>query len=163
MSVSYRNVRNERQWKATTGLSEVDFLALCKAFEKAYEMLHEVSLQQGAENLRQQLSLNSYEDCLYFVLFQLKTALTWDQLGVLFGMDGSSACRNFQKYLSVLELALRQENALPRRNFQTVLEFKKYLKAEKEIIVDVTEYRTERPADKEKQEQRYSGKKKRIP
>ena len=69
MSVSYKNVRNERQWKATTGLSEQDFLALGTAFQKAYEMLHEVSLEQGAENLKQELALNSYEDCLYFVLF----------------------------------------------------------------------------------------------
>ena len=162
MSVSYKNVRNERQWKATTGLSQQDFFSLTAAFEKAYEMLHEVSLVKGAENLDQELALSSYEDCLYFVLFQLKNGLTNDCLGVLFSMDGSSACRNFRKYLEVLELALRIENALPKRSFQSVEEFKEYLKGEKDVTLDVTEYRRQRPSDKEKQKDYYSGKKKSI-
>jgi hypothetical protein len=160
MSISYKDVRNERQWKATTGLSKEDFFSLSTAFKKAYEMLHDVSLRQGVENLKQQVALNSYEDCLYFVLFQLKSGLTNDVLGVVFGLDGSVAWRNFQKYLQVLQLALQLEDALPKRSFGSVEEFQKYLKAEKEITADVTEYRIERPSDKEKQQANYSGKKK---
>ena len=97
MSVSYKDVRNERQWKATTGLSKEDFFSLCSAFATTYELLHEVSLSQGAGNLQQEVVLSNYEECLYFVLFALKNGLTNDCLGVLFGMDGSSACRNFQR------------------------------------------------------------------
>jgi hypothetical protein len=160
MSVSYKEVRNERQWKATTGLSEQEFNSLSIAFGQAYERLHEVSLEQGANNLKQELTLSTYADCLYFVLFQLKTGLTLDCLGVVFNMDGSSALRNFQKYLTVLEVALQQQQAMPRRHFHSLQEFKKYLGAEPEIITDVTEIRTERPADKQIQQDRYSGKKK---
>jgi hypothetical protein len=160
MSVNYKEVRNERQWKATTGLSEPEFNSLTIAFGQAYERLYEVRLEQGAENLKQELVLSSYGDCLYFTLFQLKTAQSYDCLGVLFNMDGSSALRNFQKYLRVLELALHQQQALPRRHFETLEEFKKYLRSEPELISDVTELRTERPADKQRQQDRYSGKKK---
>jgi Helix-turn-helix of DDE superfamily endonuclease len=160
MSISYKDVSNERQWKATTGLSKEDFVLLRSAFAKAYEMLYEVGLQQGAENLKQEVVLSNYEECLYFVLFQLKNGLTNDCLGVIFGMDGSSAYRNFQKYLLVLELALHQQHALPRRSFCSVEEFQKYLKGEKEITCDVTEYPIQRPANKEKQKGSYSGKKK---
>lgn len=160
MSVSYKHVRNERQWKATTGLSQENFVSLCTAFKRAYEMLHEISLEYGTDEQKQEIALNTYEDALYFALFQLKNGLTWDCLGVLFSMDGSNACRNFQKYLGVLELALRQEDALPKRSFQSVEEFKKYLKGKEEVIVDVTEYRVERPTGKEKQKDHYSGKKK---
>lgn len=160
MSVSYKNVRNERQWKATTGLSQQNFTALCTAFKKTCELLHDISLEYGTEEQKQGIALNTYEDALYFVLFQLKNGLTWDCLGVLFSMDGSNACRNFQKYLKVLEAALHQEGVLPKRSFRNVEEFIKYLKAEEEVIVDVTEYRVERPADKEKQKDHYSGKKK---
>jgi hypothetical protein len=160
MSVSYKDVRNERQWKATTGLSKEDFFSLCSAFAKAYELLHEVSLSQGAGNLQQDVVLSNYEECLYFVLFQLKNGLTNDCLGVLFGMDGSSAYRNFQRYVHVLESALHQQQALPRRSFSSVTEFQNYLKGEKEITCDVTEYRMERPSNKEKQKASYSGKKK---
>jgi|ERR1044071_2313594 hypothetical protein len=160
MSLSYKNVRNERQWKATTGLSQSNFMALCAAFKKAYGLLHEISLEYGTEEQKQDIALKTYKDALYFVLFQLKNGLTWDCLGVLFSMDGSNACRNFQKYLEVLEVTLHQEGALPKRTFKSVEEFKKYLKKEEEVIADVTEYRVERPADKEKQKDHYSGKKK---
>jgi len=160
MSVSYKNVRNERQWKATTGLSQQKFTALCTAFKKAYELLHGISLEYGTEDQKQGIALNTYEDALYFVLFQLKNGLTWDCLGVLFSIDGSNACRNFQKYLEVLEVALHQEGALPKRHFRSVEEFKEYLKTGAEAVVDVTEYRVERPKGKEKQKDYYSGKKK---
>src|SRR5215210_7219885 len=163
MPFSYKDLKNDRQWKATTGVSEKDFTSLCSAFSKAYEMKHEVSLEQGANNLAQELALPSYEDCLFFVLFQLKNGLTQDCLGPVFNMDGSSAWRNFQKHLPILELALKQEQALPKRHFKSVQEFVKYLHQEKEITLDVTEYAVQRPADKEKQKHYYSGKKKTYP
>src|SRR5215210_6876036 len=66
MPFSYKDLKNDRQWKATTGVSEKDFTSLCSAFSKAYEMKHEVSLEQGANNLAQELALPSYEDCPFF-------------------------------------------------------------------------------------------------
>ncbi len=163
MSFSYKDLKNDRQWKATTGVSEKDFLFLSNAFGKAYEMKHQVNLEQAATNLGQELVLCNYEDCLFFVLFQLKNGLTQDCLGPVFNMDGSTAWRNFQKYLQVLELVLKQQHALPKRHFQSVGEFVKYLHEEKEITLDVSEYAVERPADKQKQKQDYSGKKKTYP
>ena len=163
MSFSYKDLNNERQWKATVGVSEKDFVILCAAFGKAYELKDGVSLQQAAANLTQEFALCSYEHCLFFVLFQLKNGLTQDCLGPVFGMDGSSAWRNFQKYLLILELALQQEHALPKRHFKSASEFVKYLHGEKEVVLDVSEYAVERPAGKEKQKQYYSGKKKTYP
>ena len=61
---------------------------------EARELMQGVSLQRAADNLRQELALPTYEDCLFFVLFQLRNALTQDCLGPVFGMDGSSAWRN---------------------------------------------------------------------
>jgi hypothetical protein len=163
MSFSYKDLKNDRQWKATIGVGEKDFVVLCTAFGKAYETRHGLSLEQASVNLTQEFALSSYEDCLFFVLFQLKNGLTQDCLGPVFGMDGSSAWRNFQKYLPILELALQQEQALPKRHFKSVQEFVKYLHTEKEIIVDASEYAVQRPADKQKQKQDYSGKKKTHP
>ena len=163
MSFSYKDLKNDRQWRATVGMSEKDFFILCKAFGRAYEIKHELSLEQAATNLTQEFALPGYEDCLFFVLFQLKNGLTQDCLGPVFSMDGSSAWRNFQKYLQVLELSLKQEQALPKRHFKSVQEFVKYLHQEKEITLDVTEYAVQGPADKEKQKHYYSGKKKTYP
>lgn len=162
MATSYKEIRNDRQWKAMTGLSQQEFTLLSAAFGIAYEKVNGIALQQGAATLGKELVLSSYEDCLYFTLFELKTAQSFDCLGVLFNMDGSSAHRNFVKYLHILELALQQQGALARRSFSSLRDFKKYLQGEEELIVDATEMRTERPVVKQKQQQRYSGKKKRI-
>jgi hypothetical protein len=162
MGSSYKDIRNERQWKAMTGLKQVEFVSLSLAFGTAYEHIHGVTLQQGLANLSKEAVLSSYEESLFFTLFQLKTAQSFDCLGVLFNMDGSSAQRNFTKYLQVVELALQQQGALPRRSFANLSEFRKYLQDEEELIADATEIRTERPADKGKREQNYSGKKKHI-
>jgi hypothetical protein len=163
MATSYKEIRNERQWKAMTGLSEQEFISLSTAFGIAYEKINDVTLQQGIINLSKEVVLSSYEDCLYFTLFELKTAQSFDCLGVLFNMDGATANRNFIKYVQVVALALQQQGALPRRSFASLNDFKKYLQAEEELIVDATEMRTQRPAAREKQQQYYSGKKKRIP
>jgi hypothetical protein len=162
MATSYKEIRNERQWKAMTGLSQQEFTSLSSAFGIAYEQINGIALQQGATNLGKAVVLSSYEECLFFTLFELKTAQSFDCLGVLFNMDGSSAQRNFIKYLQVVELALQQPGALPRRSFPSLSEFKKYVQGEEELIVAATELRTQRPAAKQQQQQRYSGKKKHI-
>ena len=159
MSFSYKDLNSDRQWKATVRTSEKDFVILCTTFGKAYEMKHELSLEQAAANLAQEFVLTSYEDCLFFVLFQLKHGFTQDCLGQCLVWMVHRHARNFQKYLPVLELALKQEQALPKRHFKSVQKFVKYLHQEKEITIDVTEYALQRPADKEKQKQDYSGKK----
>ena len=163
MASSYKEIRNERQWKAMTGLSEQECILLSTAFGIAYEKINGLTLQQGIINLSKEVVLSSYEDCLYFTLFELKTAQSFDCLGVLFNMDGATANRNFIKQVQVVALALQQQGALPRRSFGSLNDFKKYLQAEEELIVDATEMRTQRPAAREKQQQRYSGKKKCIP
>lgn len=138
-------------------------MTLGEAFARAYEMLHGVSVEQAAKNLSQTFALPTRQDCLFFVLFQLKNGLTQNCLGPIFGMDGSSAWRNFHKYTVVLEVALRQQNALPRRHFTSVEEFTTYLRGEKEVTLDVSEYPIERPRDTERQKENYSGKKKTHP
>ena len=97
MATSYKEIRNERQWKAMTGLSEQEFISLSTAFGIAYEKINGLTLQHGIINLSKEVVLSSYEDCLYFTLFELKTAQSFDCLGVLFNMDGATANRNFIK------------------------------------------------------------------
>src|SRR3954454_16057672 len=162
MAISYKDIRNERQWKAMIGLLQQEFTSLSNASGLAYEQINGIALQQGAANLGREVVLSSYADCLFFTLFELKTAQSFDCLGVLFNMDGSSAQRNFVKYLQVVELALQQRGALPRRSFSSLSDFKKYVQGEEELIVDATEMRIQRPAAKQQQQQRYSGKKKHL-
>lgn len=159
--LDYKNIKSERQWKGTTGLSSEKFHRLCKVFSTCFEKKHEVSISEMSINLKSDFLLKTYEDCLFFVLFQLKNALSYDSLGLLIDTDNSNAQRNFEKYLSILELSLTELGAMPKRGFKDIAEFESYLKDE-EIILDATEHATQRPADNEAQKAVYSGKKSNI-
>ena len=92
--INYQAIRNERQWKSSAGLSEKQFHQLSKYFGETYEFFHGVSLSEKAIRLVTDLLLKSYEDCLFFVVFQLKNGLCYDNLGLLIGSDVSNAQRN---------------------------------------------------------------------
>lgn len=160
--LNYRNIKSERQWKGTTGVSCTQFHKLCKAFKAAFEEIHQISLIEISTNLNNEFLLSTYEDCLFFILFQLKNGLSYDSLGLLIDTDNSNAQRNYEKYLKVLELALINLGAMPKRGFKNITEFEAYFKDEKEITIDATEHSTERPQDNEVQKSTYSGKKKFI-
>ena len=107
-------------------------------------------------------SLPSEEELLYFTLFSLKSALTYDLLGVVCGMDGSNAKRNQELGLTVLKEALAAAGYAPKRAFKSAAEFAAYLKKEKTLLLDGTEQRIQRPGDDEEQKACYSGKKRGI-
>jgi hypothetical protein len=157
--LNYRNIKNARQWKSSTGLSQERFHKLVTLFAKAYEICEGVSIDKGAANLAADLLLPTYGDCLFFVLFQLKNGLCYDNLGFLINTDGVNAQRNFERYLAILERALEQENHMPKRNFKNPEEFKIFLKDEKEIIFDASEQPTFRSKNNKAQKEYYSGKK----
>lgn len=157
--ITYKNIKSKRQWKATTGLCSDKFHRLCKVFGACYINTYGLSLSEIEVNLRTEFLLKTYEDCLFFVLFQMKNGLTYDSLGLLINTDSSNAQRNYEKYLSILESALESLSAMPKRSFKNISEFESYLQ-EKEIIIDATEHATQRPEENEAQKEVYSGKKK---
>jgi hypothetical protein len=158
----YDNVRSERQMRATTGLSLEGFGKLSELFANSYQACHEISLKRKLENLAQRTVLASYEEMLFFVLFQLKNGLTYDVLGCIYAMDASTAQRNFERHLRILQLSLRQLQLLPKRGFEKVEELEQYLRAEQHLLIDATEIPIQRPVSQERQKQAYSGKKKPI-
>lgn len=162
MKLNIKDLKNGRQWQSSTGLSEEKFYNLLNTFKMCYEKQNNnQSLSEGLSNLGIKNSiLSTYEDCLFFVLFQLKNGLTFDVLGLIFNTDGSNAKRNFERYLVILELALAERGYVPKRSFSDEKEFLAYLKDEKELIFDGTEFPIERPDDREEQKEAFSGKKK---
>jgi len=146
--------------RATTGLSLEAFGRLSELFAHSYQACQEISLKKKLENLSQRTVLTSYEEMLFFVLFQLKNGLTYDVLGCIYGMDASTAQRNFERHLRILQHALRQLHLLPKRGFEKVEELEQYLRAEKHLLIDATEIPIQRPVNQEQQKKAYSGKKK---
>ena len=157
--ISYQHIRNERQWRASTGLTQKQFELLTAYFEETYLFVNERSINQIDNNLATERILHTYADCLFFVLFQLKNALTYDSLGLLIQTDASNGQRIFEKYLHLLELTLERKHIMPKRNFTTVAEFEAYLKNDTDIILDVSEQPIQRPANGQAQKAAYSGKK----
>jgi len=94
MGFGYTGIRNERQWRATTGLSQAKFLELSEAFGRAYESVFGCSIEERQANSSQEAIFRSYEDLLFFVLFSLKSGLGYDALGAIFDGDGSTAKAN---------------------------------------------------------------------
>lgn len=157
--LNYQSIRSERQWKSSTGLNEKQFHQLCKHFGETYEFFHGVSLTEKSARLETEFLLKTYEDCLFFVLFQLKNGLCYDNLGLLINTDGSNAQRNFEFHLNTLSLSLERQHVMPVRNFANLAEFREKIGSESEIIIDGVEHSTQRPQGYEKQKESYSGKK----
>ena len=92
----------------------------------------------------------------------LKSGLSFDLLGFTTGMNGSTAKRNQDIGLLVINTALSQSQHLPTQHFETVEAFKTYFADKGPILIDATEQRTQRPQDAAYRKQLYSGKKKHI-
>lgn len=59
MPLHYKDIKNDRQWRATIGLSSTKFYALVALFKSSYEQLYGVSLEQGAARLGKQMKLGA--------------------------------------------------------------------------------------------------------
>ena len=158
--LNYNNIKDKRQWKSTIGMNESQFNDLTQQFAESYVTVNGVEISEASKRLDRDFLLPGYADCLFFILFQLKNALTYDSLGFLIGTDGSNARRNFEKYLNILDHALIRLGHTPKRSFIDKDDFKNHLPKEADIIIDVTEHSIERPSDNQEQKDNYSGKKK---
>lgn len=160
MAINYKDVRNDRQWKASTGLSEEQFFTLVNLFGEGYERLFGISMTDRQSNSTNESTFKTYEDLLFFSLYSLKSGLSYDLLGLTFGLDGANAYQNQALGLRVLRAALELGGHMPKRAYQSVEDFKEHWADESEILIDVTEQRRQRPANQQDQKEDYSGKKK---
>lgn len=155
--------RNDREWRATTGLEYQLFMKLVPSFEQAYINIKGKSLSEVIKDNPQGhlIRFKSYENLLFFGLFALKTGLTYDVLGFIFKLDLANAKRNFNTIIDIFYDCLDNLNCLPIRLFNTPIDFNKYFKnQDTTLIFDGTEQLIQRPSEKQNQKLYYSGKKK---
>jgi hypothetical protein len=151
--------KNEREWRATTGLSSGRFAALLVLFEQGYAQEFGRRIEHRVADSPRELTFKTCKSLLFFTLFSLKSGLTFDLLGFVFGLDVSNAKRNQSLGLRVLKRALGDAGLLPKREFASQEEFEAYFKGFDTLILDGTEQRIQRPKDGEEQKAHYSGKK----
>ena len=162
MAISYQDIRTKRQWRAATGLTEIEFQELVPEFRKTYLELY--GWEEGTDCPIQEgnISFGGFAPFLFYVLFSLKSGLTYDLLALSFGVSISTAFDQQAAGVRLLQMMFQRLEQLPRRGYANVEELKQHLDAYDELLIDGTEQRRQRPGDQADQKEDYSGKKKRT-
>lgn len=156
-------LRNDRLCAALTGLRVKEFNQLLSLFSP---VLTQELKDRNPERVRgfgggRKGHLRTESERLFAVLFFLKVYPTYDVGGwLLDGMEKSNLCRWIQFLLPVLQKTLGRNLSLPKRQIRSVEEFFELYPEAKDVFIDGTERRTQRPKNQKKQQKLYSGKKK---
>ena len=162
-------LNSSRAIRALTGFNAEDIRGLIPVFE-AEEIAHATARVQSQVDAgeRERLPgagkkpyMTTALDRLIFILVYFRTYPTQDLHGVLFGMGQSAANKWIHRLWPVLEKTLGRELALPQRPGYGTLE--ELVRACPELVyaIDATERPICRPSDPVRQQDSYSGKKKR--
>ncbi len=162
MNLASRIFKNNRLAKAMSGLSKQEFDELIPVFAEAVYVEQKLKKpdRQRKMGAGQKGTLQTAEDKLLCVLIYLKTYPTYDFLAVLVGGERTRACRNIQFLLKALSRALGRKIVLPERKIRSMEEFLEKFPEAKDLFLDGTERRKERPKNQKHQRKLYSGKKK---
>ncbi|NEP84625.1 MAG: transposase [Okeania sp. SIO3B3] len=158
MRLNTKDLRNERQWRASTGLTEILYANLLVLFIESYQILYGKHLAERLQNTGIEYCIKSENDLLFYTLFALKSGNTYDLLGIIFGMDASNAKRQFECGLEVLQHTLKEAGHMPVLELLNEVEAEEFLSQFEQIIIDVTEQRIQRHENYEVQKEHYSGK-----
>ena len=153
MSSIYSNVKNDRQFSASTGLKRQEFYDLLDVFKLYY--VPKIQPIQGCSTP----VLTDAGEALFFMLYYLKTGVTFQVLGICFNISDCSSGNYLKKIKPVLFTALKKLNMMPLGLFSNVEEFNEVFNGVTEIMIDVTEIPVPRAEDYQKQK-KYYGKKK---
>lgn len=156
--------RSDRACFALTGQSRYAFELLVPEF--AWNLEEVLRTRRPVQDRKRKYGaghpriLDTVEKQLFAVLFFLKSYMTYDVLGFILGVDGSTAFRNICIYLVALEKTLKRKLVLPVRKISTPEEFFEKFPEAKEVFADAYERMTQKPVSLRRRKKLYSGKKK---
>jgi hypothetical protein len=160
-------IRDERQMKALTGLSQVQFDSLLPVFSDIYRTAQQQTYEEGSQSGTRRRrpgggskgKLPTMAEKLQFVLYYYKTYPTFDVLGTQFAMARSRAHENLHKLSPILYDTLVHLELMPYRELATPEELQAALQGVDRLLIDATERAYHRSQDGAKQREHYSGKK----
>ena len=163
-------IRDDRQMKALTGLSQAQFDHLLPVFSDMYQGSQQKTYEEGVESRPRMRKpgggskgkLPTIADKLLFLLYYYKTYPTFDVLGTQFEMARSKANENLHKLSPMLYDTLVHLDLMPYRELTTPEELKAALRGEDRLLIEATERAYHRSQDDAKQCAHYSGKKNSI-
>lgn len=162
MSISYKKIRDNRQWRASTGLMANQFKKLAEEFKVTYEGFLGENISERGSNSSKGSRFTTYEEFLFFLLYSIKSGLTYDLLGLSFDLDRGNVFRQQTFGLRILEMTLQRLDFLPKRFFENLDEFKDQMSDHEQLLIDASEQRRQRPGNEGDQKDDYSGKKNRT-
>jgi Helix-turn-helix of DDE superfamily endonuclease len=160
-------IRDERQMKALTGLSQAQFDYLLPVFSDIYQATQQRTYEEGVQSGTRRRhpgggskgKLPTMVEKLQFVLYYYKTYPTFDVLGTQFAMARSKAHENLHKLSPILYDTLVHLELMPYRELGTPEALKAALQGVDRLLIDATERAYHRAQDDAKQREHYSGKK----
>lgn len=154
-------MQDERLMRALIGMGEREFLALLEKFAPLVEKTAYKRNRKRKPGAGRKHTLRTPEQKLFYILFYIKCYPTYDVAAFFLGVNRAQTKRWVDAFRVPLEKALGKSWVLPERKISSVEEFLRRFPKVKELIIDGTERPVQRPKDKKKQRERYSGKKKR--
>jgi Helix-turn-helix of DDE superfamily endonuclease len=163
-------IRDDRQMKALTGLSQDQFDRLLPFFSAIYETTQQKAYEAGGDSGTRRRKpgggskgkLPTMAEKLQFVLSYYKTYPPCDVLGTQFAMARSKAHENLHKLSPILYDTLVHLDLMPYREWSTPEELKGALQGGERLLIDATERAYHRSQEAVKQREHYSGKKNSI-
>ena len=158
-------IRNERQFKAFTGLPEKVFNRLLPPFTQCLESARQQRYEKHRGQRRRRPgggrkgTLLTPDLKLFFILFYLKTYPTFDVLGGFFDLSPAKAEENAIRLLPLLKQAQQRLHVVPHRHFKPISSNDQPTENKQKIIIDATERPFHRPHHARPQKHYYSGKK----
>lgn len=155
-------LRSVRTAKAFTGLTPSEFWNLVPMFENNFleQRVKLLSNRQRRVGGGRKGHLATSADKLFATLLYLKGYPTFDVLGLMLNMEKTRACRNIHMLFPVLEKTLGRQLVLPKRQITSMEEFVRLFPGVKDVFVDGTDRRVQRPKNPKRQNKLYSGKRK---
>ena len=158
--------RNRRKFIALTGLTPKEFKVLLPAFARAYQRRYPAK-QTLAGSTRQRRAgggrksvLNTPEQKLLFALVYLKAYPLPVLLGEVFELSQASTNSWIHRLLPILQQALKELGVQPERNPRKFAQRERRHGEPLDLIIDGTDRRRQRPKNKAKQDEHYTGHKK---
>lgn len=157
-----RILKNHRLCQAMFGVSKQEIENLLPIFSQClvahrYEIrpIRQNKIGQGRKG-----DLPTDLDKLLYILAYLKVYPTYDAMSVLSNHQRSKCGDSIKFLLPTLEMALKRKLVLPKRKPRTLDEIFRDNPELKDVFLDGSERRVQRPKDKKKRNKLYSGKKK---
>lgn len=165
MGMTYARIKETpRKLLALTGLTRDEFEAVLGAFSRVSQRKAFLTVDGRPRKRKpgggRRATLALPEDRLLFILVYLKTYPLQEVMGELFDMEVSKVNEWIHRLLPLVRDALDDLGVLPERDAQAVGKAQAKRASGKEVIIDGTERRRQRPKKPEKQAAHYSGKKK---